>query len=92
MRASQKVGGEAADWAIYVKKGASPRGHDHRGRWTEMLDTSCGNTSTIEATAGADPVDGLDIEPIRNRFDPIEVSTFVARINGRRRGCGSLQG
>jgi aldehyde:ferredoxin oxidoreductase len=84
MRASQKVGGEAADWAIYVKKGASPRGHDHRGRWTELLDTSTGNTSTIEATAGADPVDGLDIEPIRNRFDPIEVSTFVAKINGRR--------
>ncbi len=84
MRASQQVGGEAATWAIYAKKGASPRGHDHRGRWTEMLDTCCSNTSTIEATAGADPTDYLDIEPVKDRFDPIDVSTFVARINGRR--------
>ena len=90
MRASQKVGGEAAEWAIYVKKGASPRGHDHRGRWTEMLDTCVGNTSTIEATAGADPTDYLDIEPVKDRFDPLDVSTFVAKINGRRQFDDSL--
>ena len=29
----------AAECAIYTMKGASPRGHDHRGRWEEMLDT-----------------------------------------------------
>ncbi len=38
-RASEKVGGEAAKCAVYTRKGASPRGHDHRGRWEEMLDT-----------------------------------------------------
>lgn len=84
MRAGQKLGRGSEEWGVYVKKGASPRGHDHRGRWTELLDTCTGNTSTIEATAGADPVDGFDIEPIRDRFDPIEVSTFVGKINGRR--------
>ncbi|MBI4495000.1 MAG: hypothetical protein HY690_19675 [Chloroflexi bacterium] len=84
MRASQRLGGEAARWAVYAQKGASPRGHDHRGRPTEMLDTCVSNTSTIEATAGADPTDYLDVEPVKNRFDPIDVSTFAARINGRR--------
>jgi len=30
-RASEKIGGKAAECAIYTMKGASPRGHDHRG-------------------------------------------------------------
>jgi len=48
MRASQKVGGEAAECAIYTKKGNSPRGHDHRSRWGEMFDTVVSNTGTLE--------------------------------------------
>ena len=48
MRASQKIGGEAAKAAIYTKKGNSPRGHDHRTSWGEMFDTSVSNTGTIE--------------------------------------------
>ncbi len=84
MRASQHVGRGAEELAVYTKKGASPRGHDHRGRWTELLDTCVGNTSTIEATAGTDPVDNLPVEPLGNRFDPIDVSRFVGQVNGRR--------
>ena len=48
MRASQKIGGEAAEAAIYTLKGNSPRGHDHRTRWGEMFDTAVSNTGTIE--------------------------------------------
>jgi aldehyde:ferredoxin oxidoreductase len=48
MRASQKVGGDAAKCAIYTKKGNSPRGHDHRSRWGEMFDTVVSNTGTLE--------------------------------------------
>ena len=48
MRASQKLGGEAARAAIYTKKGNSPRGHDHRTRWGELLDTIVSNTGTLE--------------------------------------------
>jgi aldehyde:ferredoxin oxidoreductase len=40
MRASRTMGGEAAKCAIYTLKGNTPRGHDHRTRWTEMFDTS----------------------------------------------------
>jgi aldehyde:ferredoxin oxidoreductase len=48
------------------------------------------NTSTIEATAGADPVDHLPIEAVKNRFDPVDVSRFVGQINGRRQFDDSL--
>ena len=43
-RASEKLGGAAAEAAIYTGKGASPRGHDHRARWEEMLDTTTSST------------------------------------------------
>lgn len=48
MRASKKIGGEAAKAAIYTSKGNSPRGHDHRTAWGEMFDTVVSNTGTIE--------------------------------------------
>src|SRR5215208_4397028 len=38
-RAAEKLGGPAQECAIYTMKGAVPRGHDHRNRWEEMLDT-----------------------------------------------------
>jgi len=47
-RAAESVGGEALDCAVYTQKGASPRGHDHRGLWTELIDTCLSNTGTIE--------------------------------------------
>ena len=31
-RAAENVGGEAQKCAVYTKKGATPRGHDHRDR------------------------------------------------------------
>lgn len=58
MRASQRMGGEAAKAAIYTLKGNSPRQHDHRTYWGEMFDTIVSNTGTIETHAilsGAPP-------------------------------------
>ena len=49
MRASARVGGEAPNLGVYTLHGASPRGHDHRARWEELLDTCLSNTGTIEA-------------------------------------------
>jgi aldehyde:ferredoxin oxidoreductase len=48
MRASQKIGGDAAKCAIYTLKGNIPRGHDHRSRWGELFDTVVTNTGTLE--------------------------------------------
>ncbi len=47
-RAAEKLGGEAVNWAIFTGKGNSPRGHDHRGRWVEMLDTVVSDTGTLQ--------------------------------------------
>jgi len=86
MRASQQVGGEAADWAVYARKGVTPRTHDHRGqdRWYELFDTCLTNTSTIEATwAGVHPK-FVDLEEPSDSFSHEQVSTFNARYSGIR--------
>ncbi|MCX8189161.1 MAG: hypothetical protein N3F64_05570 [Nitrososphaeria archaeon] len=55
MRASRKIGGEAVNLAIHTLKGNTPRGHDHRNRWTEQFDTCTSNTGTLE-TWGMSPI------------------------------------
>jgi aldehyde:ferredoxin oxidoreductase len=81
MRASKRIGGEAANWAIYSQKGSSPRGHDHRGRWYELFDTCMTNTSTLEATHG--PIQPALVDMAQpDIFSHEEVSSFNARHNG----------
>jgi len=84
MRASKKIGGKAADWAVYAQKGSAPRGHDHRGRgrWFELFDTCLSNTSTLEATHGPIQPKLVDIEEPTDVFSHEQVSTFNARHNG----------
>jgi aldehyde:ferredoxin oxidoreductase len=89
MRASRLLGAEAADVGIFTLKGASPRGHDHRARWYEMLDTCLSNTSTIETSFGLPPP--LPGKPtLRNQFSPEEVSTLNAATGGWRQFEDSL--
>ncbi len=86
MRASQKVGGEAAGWAIYGGKGAAPRGHDHRGvtRWVELFDTCVSNTGTIESTYSGVQPQFVDMEGIKDPFDHLGIAEFNAKYNGIR--------
>jgi aldehyde:ferredoxin oxidoreductase len=85
MKASQKVGGKAADWAVYTQKGSTPRGHDHRARWSELFDTCMSNTSTIESTFGGVRPDMVDkIPQITDPFSHEEVSILNAKFNGIR--------
>jgi aldehyde:ferredoxin oxidoreductase len=88
-RAAETVGGPAAACAIYTLKGASPRGHDHRARWEEMLDTATSSTGTLETGPPIHPTEfGL---PARiNPFDPDAVASNVARFLGRRHFEDSL--
>jgi len=75
-RASETVGGEAAKCAIYTMKGNTPRGHDHRTRWTELFETSVSNTGTLE-------VGGFMQDPkLMHPGYPMEVSSTAANING----------
>ena len=82
MRASKKIGGKAADWAVYGQKGSAPRGHDHRGRWFELFDTCLTNTSTLEATHGPIQPELVDMKNPSDYFSHEQVSTFNAKYNG----------
>ena len=47
-RAAEQIGGEALNHAVYIQKGHAPRGHDHRSRWTEIVDYATSSQGTIE--------------------------------------------
>ena len=86
MRAAQKIGGEAVNFAVHTAKGNTPRGHDHRGRWTEMFDTATSSTGTMETGPMSNmPLEalqaiGLDGPP--DNFSGEEISTFNAKTKG----------
>src|SRR5207244_4049379 len=81
-RAAEKLGSPAKDCAIYTERGAAPRGHDHRARWDEMLDTCTAATGTLESGV---PVHPTEVgQPARmNTFDVEAVAKFIAAIRGR---------
>jgi len=81
-RASEEVGGEAQEMAITTLKGATPRGHDHRARWPELLDTCFTNTSSLEATFVGVRPHLMDMPSVQAPFSPWEVPTVNAIQNG----------
>jgi aldehyde:ferredoxin oxidoreductase len=88
-RAAETLGGPAKDCAVYIEKGATPRGHDHRGRWDEMLDTATSGTATMET---GNPVHPTEVgQPARiSQFDGEQVAHYVAGLRGRRNFEDSL--
>lgn len=81
-RAAQTIGGEALKMAVYVEKGATPRGHDHRARWGELLDTCVSATSTLQSCAYLVPkMEDFGMPPV-NRFSPWEVAASNAKMDG----------
>ena len=86
MRAAQEIEGEATNFAIHTMKGNTPRGHDHRARWTEMFDTATSNTGTMETgptlNMPQDALEAIGIEGSPDVFSAQEVSTFSARTKG----------
>ena len=86
MRAARAIGEEAQNFAIHTMKGNTPRGHDHRSRWTEMFDTVTSNTGTME-TGGMmlmplDALRAIGVEGTPDTFSGPEVSTFNAKTKG----------
>ncbi len=83
-RVAERFGGEAQNCAVYTLKAATPRGHDHRARWTELVDTCTSNTGTIEIGPGVPFIKELGQTPPKDPFDAMDVSTMNAVVNGRR--------
>ncbi|MBI2320542.1 MAG: hypothetical protein HYU88_00190 [Chloroflexi bacterium] len=68
---------------VFTQKGAAPRGHDHRARWEEMLDTCVSSTGTLGTGPLFHPVE-LGVPARRNPFDPEDTAHAVATGLGRR--------
>jgi aldehyde:ferredoxin oxidoreductase len=81
-RASERIGGEAAKLGVYVLKGATPRGHDHRAIWTELLDTCVSATGTIQAGSRMIAAHHFGLPPLTNPFSPWEVAAMNAKLEG----------
>jgi aldehyde:ferredoxin oxidoreductase len=85
-RAAEQIGGEALNFAIHTAKGNTPRGHDHRSRWTEMFDTATSNTGTMETgpmmNMPGDALEAIGVEGPPDVFDGASVSAFIARTKG----------
>lgn len=88
-RAAETLGGPAAECAVYTLKGSSPRGHDHRARWEELLDTCTGSTGTLETGPPVHPTE-LGLPARINPFNPDAVARMVGRFLGRRHFEDSL--
>jgi aldehyde:ferredoxin oxidoreductase len=81
-RAAEALGPPARDCAIYTMKGATPRGHDHRARWHEMLDTLTSGTSTLETGNPVHPTE-VGVPARVDPFDGVAVARMVAGLRGR---------
>jgi aldehyde:ferredoxin oxidoreductase len=80
-RASEKLGGDALNMGVYVLKGSTPRGHDHRGLWMEMLDTCVSATGTIQSGARLTSPAYFGQPPVTNPFSPWEVAGVNAMLD-----------
>lgn len=82
------IGRGAEDIGIYTLKGNTPRGHDHRGRWTEMFDTCISESGALES----DILRRLDLTQFGlpqklHPFDP----DFVAKVEARAKGSMQIE-
>jgi aldehyde:ferredoxin oxidoreductase len=86
MRAASEIGDEALNFAVGTMKGNSPRGHDHRARWTELMDTVTSNTGTMEVGStfvmDKDVLNELGVDGPPDQASAEQVSTFNAKTNG----------
>jgi aldehyde:ferredoxin oxidoreductase len=81
-RASEEIGGEAPKLGVYVMKGATPRGHDHRAIWPEMFETCVSATGTLQPGVRLFPLEQLGLPPVTNGFSPWEVAAASAKADG----------
>ena len=70
MRSAIRLGGEAAERAVYTKKGNTPRSHDHRTIWNTVLDTATSSMGTDEVSTLLAPPEVLGLPKETDRGTP----------------------
>ncbi len=89
--AAEHVGGEALNLAVYTMQTNTPRTHDHRGRWDELLSTCITNTGTVETLLPQIPdLSVYGVTRPKDRFSGKEVSTVDAKTKGSTQFLDSL--
>lgn len=83
-RAAEASPPAARSRAVYTKKGNTPRTHDHRAAWWELLDTVVSSTGTIESSGRKAQPEQHGIEPMRDPFSWEQIANQQGRLNGRR--------
>jgi len=78
-RAAEQIGGEALKYAAYINKGHGPRGHDHRARWSEILDTATSSAGTIETGPITWVPPEFKLPEFTDPFSPDQVPILVAK-------------
>jgi aldehyde:ferredoxin oxidoreductase len=80
--AAETVGRGTEDLAVYTGRNTSPRTHDHRGRWIELIDTVVSNTGTMEIGQPFFPGElGAPAKP--DPYSPDDNAKLAGKVNGR---------
>jgi aldehyde:ferredoxin oxidoreductase len=84
MRAAQRIGGEAPNFAIHTMKGNTPRSVDHRIKWPALFDTCPSQMGSDEGSSIAHPAElGLLIRPsLGQNTSPEDTLAWNARCKG----------
>jgi aldehyde:ferredoxin oxidoreductase len=83
-RAAEQIGGEALNHAVYIQKGHAPRGHDHRARWTEVVDYATSNQGTIETGPAFGVPPEFKLPEFTDTYSPDLVPLMVAKTKPKR--------
>lgn len=81
-RSAEKAGGEALNMAIYTHKGSTPRGHDHRCKWWEMVDTCFSESATLQNQLLMVDLKNYGLNPTFQQHSWEDVSTVIGKTMG----------
>jgi len=82
-RAVEKLGRGTEEIGIYTLKGGTPRGHDHRARWAEMLDTVLSESASHETSMlGSIDFEQFGLPSRLHPFDPDMMADFEVKLRG----------
>ncbi|MFC1943998.1 aldehyde ferredoxin oxidoreductase family protein [Chloroflexota bacterium] len=82
MRASQHLGVDASKLGIYTKKGNTPKAHDDRRSWAQILDTCTSDMGTqADSVISLRPTD-VGLPRDTNVFSPDGASSILAKARG----------
>lgn len=82
-RVAADIGNGAEEIGVFTKKGGTPRGHDHRARWTELFDTVVSDSGALDNTLAVADLTQFGLPEKIDPFDP----DMLAQAEGKMKGA-----